>query len=64
MNEDISYAAPVSTFLPGVGQSRAEVCTRLYNYTLSKLLYKHLVGPLNKKLRKFLSSWFALRTLA
>jgi len=49
MNQYISYASPVFTFLPDVGQYRAEICTRLCNYTLSKLLYKHLVGPFNKK---------------
>jgi hypothetical protein len=38
MNEYISYASLVSTFLTDIGQSRAEICTRLYNYTLIKLL--------------------------
>lgn len=53
MNENISYASSVSTFLPDIGQSRVEICTRLYNYTVSKLLYKHLVGLLIRKYRSF-----------
>jgi hypothetical protein len=64
MNEYISFASPVSTFLPDIGQSRFEICTRLYNYTVSKLPYNHLLGPFSKKVQKFSSSWFALRTLA
>lgn len=64
MNEYISYPSPVSTFLPNGGQSRVEIRKRLYNYTVSKLLHKHLVGPFNKKVQGILSSWFALRKLA
>jgi hypothetical protein len=43
MNEYVSYASPVSTVLPDVDQTRAEICTRFHNYTVSKLLHKHLV---------------------
>ena len=38
MNEHISCASPLSKFPPDVGHSRAEICTRLYNYAVSKLL--------------------------
>jgi sRNA-binding regulator protein Hfq len=51
MNKYVSNVSPVSTFLPDGGKSRAEICTRLYNYTVSKLLYKHLVGTFNKKVQ-------------